>query len=158
MVIGSPAVAQELHQEVQELLKAEVLEVVAEYERDIMGTQASTTVQELRIIIKQGERSGEVVRLENDLIKLEKGDDIFVIRLENIDGTEYFTFKDVERRSPLIFLVIIFIALVVWLSGRQGVRAVLSLGLSISAILFVLIPALKLGSKYTVADQPVVVM
>jgi uncharacterized membrane protein len=143
-VTGS-VLAQELHQEVQEILKAEVLEVVDEYERDIMGTQASTTVQELRIIIKEGEREGEVVRLENDLIELEKGDDIFVTRMGNIDGTEYFTFKDVERRAPLIFLVFIFIGLVIWMSGMQGVRAVLSLGLSVAAILFVLIPALKLG-------------
>lgn len=143
--VGTPLFAQELHQEVQEILKAEVFEVVDEYERDIMGTGAQTTVQELRIIIKEGEREGEVVKLENDLVKLEKGDDIFVTRMGNIDGTEYFTFKDVERRAPLIILVFVFIGLVIWLSGMQGVRAVLSLALSIGAILFVLIPALKLG-------------
>ncbi len=143
--VVTPLFAQELHQDVQELLKAEVFEVVDEYERDIMGTQASTTVQELRIIIKEGEREGEVVRLENDLIKLAKGDDIFVTRMVMIDGTEYFTFKDIERRPPLIFLVFIFIGLIIWLSGMQGVRAILSLGLSVAAILFVLIPALKLG-------------
>ena len=145
LALFSPVFAQELHQDVQEILKAEVLEVVAEYERDIMGTQATTTVQELRIILREGERAGEVVRLENDLIKLTPGDDIFVIRMGSIDGTEYFTFKDIERRPPLLFLVAIFVGLVIWLSGMQGVRAVLSLGLSITAILFVLIPALKLG-------------
>lgn len=144
-IVATPALAQELHQDVQEILKAEVLEVVDEYERDIMGTEASTTVQELRIILKEGEREGEVVRLENDLIELAKGDEIFVTRMGSIDGTEYFTFKDVERRSPLLIIIAIFIALVIWLSGRQGVRAVISLALSISAILFVLIPALKLG-------------
>ena len=143
--ISVPALAQELHQDVQEILKAEVLEVVDEYQRDIMGTGASTTVQELRIILREGERAGEVVRLENDLIKLTPGDDIFVIRMGSIDGTEYFTFKDIERRPQLVFLVVIFVGLVIWLSGMQGVRAVLSLGLSITAILFVLIPALKLG-------------
>jgi uncharacterized membrane protein len=151
-LVAAPALAQEVHQDFQELIKAEVLEVVEEYERDIMGTGATTTVQELRIELLQGERAGEVVRLENDLVVLSAGDKIFVNRLVTIDDSEYFTFKDVERRSPLVLLVLIFVGLVVWLSGRQGVRAVLSLGLSIGAILFLLIPALLAGYSPALAS------
>ncbi len=142
---GGMAIAQEVHQEVQEIVKAEVLEVVNEYERDITGTDTTTLVQEMRIQLLEGRRRGEVVRLENDLITLREGDKIFVTHLLAIDGTEYYTFKDIERRGPLIVLFVLFVALVVWLSGRQGVRAVLSLGLSIAAILFLLIPALLAG-------------
>ena len=50
--------AQEVYQELQETIKAEVIEVVKEYERDITGTGASTTVQELRIQLKEGGKSG----------------------------------------------------------------------------------------------------
>src|SRR3990167_2067876 len=96
--------AQEVHQEFQETVKGEVIEIVEQFDRDIMGTGATTTVQEMRIL-----------------------------------------FKDVERRGPLVALVVIFVGLVVWLSGWQGVRAVFSLGLSIIAILFVLVPALIAG-------------
>ncbi len=137
--------AQEVHQEFQETVRAEVLEVVEEFEREIIGTGASTTVQELRIEIKEGIRNGEVVRLDNDLIVLAPGDDIYVNRLQAIDGTEYYLFKDVERRLPLLIIVLIFVALVVGLSGMQGVRAVLSLALSIGSIIFILIPALIAG-------------
>lgn len=145
LVLPSLVGAQEVHQEFQEVVKAEVLEVVDEYERPITGTTASTTVQEMRIILLEGKREGEVVRLDNDLLLLEPGDKIFVNRLQSIDGSEYYTFKDVERRGPLAVLVVLFISLVVWLSGWQGVRAVISLGISIGAILFLLIPALLAG-------------
>ena len=137
--------AQEVHQEFQELVKAEVLEVVSESEREITGTGTKTTVQELRILLLEGSKQGEVVSLENDLVMLEKGDKIFVNHLSAIDGTEYYTFKDVERRGPLVVLIAIFIGLVIWLSGLQGVRAILSLGLSFAAIIFLLIPALLKG-------------
>lgn len=137
--------AQEVHQEFQEVVKAEVLEVVKEYERPITGTTASTTVQEMRIILLQGRNEGEVVRLENDLLVLEVGDEIFVNHQRSIDGTEYYVFKDIERRGPLLVLVAVFMALVIWLSRWQGVRAIISLALSIGAILFLLIPVLLAG-------------
>lgn len=137
--------AQEVHQELQEIAKAQVIEVVKEYERDITGTGASTTVQELRIQLKDGEKAGEVVALENDSVILEKGDKIFVTRIVMIDGTEYFSFKDVERRAPLVLIILIFFALIIWLSGFQGLRAIFSLGLSIAAVIFLLVPALLAG-------------
>jgi len=144
-VLCGQALAQEVHQEFQELVKATVIEVVSETERDIMGTGASTIVQELRILLEEGERAGEVVRMDNDTVVLKEGDEIFVNRLRIIDGTEYFIFKDVERRPPLYILIALFATLVIWLSGRQGVRALLSLTLSIASIIFLLIPALLAG-------------
>lgn len=145
LVTPGAVLAQEVHQEFQETVKAEVIEILEQFERDIMGTGATTTVQEMRILIEGGARKGEVVRLDNDLVVLSVGDKIFVNRLLSIDGTEYYIFKDVERRGPLFLLVLIFVGMVVWLSGWQGVRAVFSLGLSILAILFVLVPALMAG-------------
>lgn len=139
------ASAQEVHQEFKETLKAEVLEVVEQFERSITGTGATTTVQELRIQILDGEKAGEVVRLDNDLVVLSVGEEIFVNRLVAIDGSEYYLFKDVERRFPLLMIVGLFVIFVVWLSGMQGVRAVLSLVLSIGSIIFLLIPALLAG-------------
>lgn len=144
-IFPSLGLAQEVHQELQEIVKAEVIEVVKEYERDITGTGASTTVQELRIQLKDGEKAGEVVSLENDSVILSKGDEIFVNRIIMIDGSEHFSFKDVERRAPLLLIVLIFFALIVWLSGKQGVRAIISLGLSILAVIFLLVPALIAG-------------
>lgn len=139
------ASAQEVYKEYQETVSARVLEVVEQYERAITGTGASTTVQTLRIEILEGEKTGEVVRLDNDALVLKPKDTIFVNRYVDITGSEYYLFKDVERRGPLFLIIGIFMALVVGLSGKQGVRALFSLALSIGAVVFALIPAIKAG-------------
>ncbi|MBY0309759.1 YibE/F family protein [Patescibacteria group bacterium] len=144
-VLPGVGLAQEVHQEWQETVRGEVLEVTAQYERDIMGTDATTTVQELRVQIMDGERSGEVVRLENDLVVLDKGDAIFVDRLISIDDTEYYLFKDVERRPQLIYLTGFFVLMVLLFAGWQGARALISLSISVGAILLLLVPALLAG-------------
>lgn len=144
-VLPALAGAQEVHQEWQETVRGEVLEVTAQYDRDIMGTSATTTVQELRVQLLSGEKAGEVVRLENDLVVLAKGDAIFVDRLVAIDGSEYYQFKDVERRPQLVYLTGFFVLVVLIFAGWQGARALFSLGISIAAILLLLVPALLAG-------------
>ncbi len=135
----------EVHQELQETVKAKVLEVVKQYDRDILGTNTTTTVQELRIELLAGEKTGTIASLENDLLVLDVGDTIFVNRLVAIDGTEYFTFKDIERRPQLLWLAVILIGSVIGFAGWQGLRALIALGGSILAILFLLVPALLAG-------------
>jgi uncharacterized membrane protein len=134
-----------VHQDWQEIVRGEVIEVVAQEERAIMGTDATTTVQTLRVQLLSGERSGEVVRFENDLVPVTEGEVIFVDRLVSIDGSEYYQFKDVERRPELLLLVGMFVLLVFIFAGWRGARAVVSLIISIGAILFLLVPALLSG-------------
>jgi uncharacterized membrane protein len=129
----------------QERVPAEVLEVVDEYERDITGTDAVATVQEVRVQLGGGEREGEVVRFEVERVTLEVGDSIYVDRLVNMSGTEIIAFADYERRPVLLMLLAAFVVILLALAGRQGVRALLSLAGSIFAILFLLVPALLAG-------------
>lgn len=145
LVGGVTAAAQEVHQELQETVRAQVLEIVEQYDRDILGTGATTTVQELRAKLLSGSKEGEVVRFENDLMVLEVGDKIFVNRLIAIDGEEYYTFKDIERRPQLLILAIVLSVLVIVFARWQGLRALLSLALSALAIIFLLVPALLAG-------------
>ena len=121
------AAAQEVHQEFQERVRAEVLEVLDEDERRIMGTDATTTVQTLRIELLGGQRAGEVVRFENDVTELAVGNIIFVNRLVGQDGVEYFAFKDIERRPQLLVVSLLFVGLVLFFARWQGARALLSL-------------------------------
>ena len=83
--VAAPGVllAQELHQELEERVSAEVLQIIDEYEREVTGTGASTSVQDVRAVLTSGERSGEVVRFENDLVILEPGDNVFFVSLGN---------------------------------------------------------------------------
>ena len=151
-VSSNVTLAQEVHQDLQETVKARVLEVVEQSDRLIMGTDATTTVQTLRIELLEGEKMGEVVPLDNDIMVLGVGDTIFVNRLVAIDETEYFTFKDLERRPQLFWMGILMVGLVLLFAGWQGMRALLSLGLSVAAIIFLLVPALLAGYEPALAS------
>lgn len=138
-------IAQEVHQELQETVRAEVVEILSESQREIIGTDTEALVQKVRVRIKEGEKEGDEVTFENDLMKLEEGDSIYVNRLVSIDGIEYYSFKDADRRLPLIALALLFIGVLYIFTGIKGSRALLSLALSIVIILFVLVPLLLNG-------------
>jgi uncharacterized membrane protein len=144
--------AQEVHQELQETVRATVLEILSEEERDIMGTNTTTTVQMLRVELLEGQKAGQVVTFGNDILILAPGDTIFVNRLEAIDGTEYFIFKDIERRPQLFVITGLLLFLIVIFAGWQGIRAIISLGVSLLAIIFLLVPALLAGYSPALAS------
>ncbi len=143
------ALGQTVHQDLHETVSAEVIEVVREDERTIAGTDTVTMEQEVRVELKSGEREGEVATIINEVVRLEVGDKIFVNRMVNIDGQETFTYADFERRPVLAFVFVAFMVMLIFFSRWQGVRALLSLALSIAAILFVLVPALLAGYDAT---------
>lgn len=139
------AQAQEVHQDFQETIKAEVIEIISEEEREVIGTDVMRTVQTVRIELEGGERAGERDIIETETVTLEPGDDIFVMRTVTINGDEYLIYSDFERRPVLLMLVFLFVALLLVLSRWHGVRALLSLCASVGAILFLLVPALLAG-------------
>lgn len=141
------AIGQTLHQELIETVPAEVLEIIREEVRQIPGTDVTVTIQEVKTILKGGQREGQVATFENELVLLAPGDKIFVNHLETINGETYYQFKDVDRRSALLLLAAVFTALLIWLSKWQGVRALFSLCLSIIVLLTVLVPMLLSGTS-----------
>jgi uncharacterized membrane protein len=147
--------AQTLQQDYKERIPARVIEVVGEREREITGTDTTTWVQEVRVELLGGERSGEVAAMENEVVSLEPGDKIFVNRVVTIAGTEYITYADFERRPTLVVVTSLFVGALLILSRWQGVRALVSLGASVAAIFFVLVPLLLRG--YDPAATSVVV-
>lgn len=137
--------AQEVYEELKETVRAEVVEVVKTYERAITGTNATATVQTVRVEVQEGLRVNHTVTFDTDVMQLQEGDDIYVNRIVHIDGTEYFVFKDINRDTPLIVLFLIFSSLLLLLARFQGLRALLSLLLSIAIIILVLVPLLLSG-------------
>lgn len=144
-LIPSVVGAQEVHQDIQEVAAAEVLQILDEREEPIIGTEAMRTIQEVRIKFTSGEREGEVATIESEVVSLAEGDNIFVLRSSTINGLETVSYSDFERRPILISLALLFVGLLLILSRWQGVRALLSLAGSVAAILFILVPALLAG-------------
>jgi len=137
--------AQVVHQDLQSTERAEVVEILAETEREIIGTEATALVQTVRVQLLSGEEKGSLVNFDNDLTVLKEGDTIFVNHLITVNGDEYYEFKDVDRRGVLVGLALLLAVLLVLFAGVQGVRALLGLAGSIVAILFLLVPALLAG-------------
>lgn len=139
------ALAQTAYEELQDTIRAEVVEIVSEEETLVPGTSASTTMQIVRARLLSGEGEGEIVTFENDFIPLEPGDNIFLSHIRSINGDEFYTLQDVSRHNALLALAALFVALLIGFAGKQGIRALLSLAFSIGAILFLLVPALLRG-------------
>ena len=127
IVVAIPAQAQELHNNLREILRAEVTGIVSEREELILGTSASTTVQTITAEVTKGERSGESITFDNDLIPLSAGDKIFISHIVTINGDEYYYLQNIDRQGPLFVLIGLFVVLLIGFARWQGVRALLSL-------------------------------
>ena len=137
--------AQEVHQDLKEIVTADIQEILSEEEREILGTNSIVHVQHIEAILTSGTQSGKTVIFENELTKLEKGDTVYMYYVKTIDGVEYYVFKDFKRHTELIILSLFSVGLLVFFSEWQGVRALISLAVSIGAIIFILVPLMLEG-------------
>jgi len=137
--------AQEVHEDIQGIWRAKVVEILEQEIRNVPGTDALTAFQKIRAEILEGEKKGEVVTIENDYLALEVGDKFFLNYLITINGAEIYSVGDVDRRSSLLLLLIIFAGTIIVFGGKQGVRSLVSLAGSFSVIIFVLLPLILKG-------------
>lgn len=143
--LSQPLQAQQAYDELQSFLKAKVLEIENERSDKIYGTDASTMVQTVRALIKEGPQVNQEVVFENDMVMLAAGDEIYLTHVRDIEGRELYFLKDVNRQYGMFWLVLLFVILLLIFARFQGFRALVSLGISIAAILGLLVPALLAG-------------
>ncbi len=134
-----------VHNDLKETVNAEIISINREFTRVIPGTETEINIQDLTIRFLEGERAGELATFENELTPLTPGERVFVNRVETISGQEYIILMDVDRRFELFILGVLAVAVILTFAGRQGLRALASLALSVAAILFLLVPALLRG-------------
>ncbi len=94
------------------------------------------------VIVDVGE---ERVRFRNDFIPVDVGQKVFVRRESDGVGGEIISLYDVDRSGVLYSIGLLFAALVLSLNFKKGVKSLISLGLTIVTVLFVLLPVLKAG-------------
>ncbi len=140
-----PVYAQEPHQDLLEVVSAEVITVISEEEREIIGTDTTATVQQVQARILSGEKAGETITFENDVALVRAGDRIKLQRLSPLEGGEYYLLKDFDRIHTLAYLALTFVVVLYMVAGKKGLRALGSLALSIGVIVYVLIPLLLKG-------------
>ena len=148
IILISPnlSLAQELIEDKSEIVKAEVLEVLGQKNITIPSTDTPGFSQTIVVKILEGDKIGETVTIENDYIILKKGDKFFLFHsVDSFDGIDRYVVHDLDRRPVVIFFIFLFIAVVLFFSGKQGLRSLLGLFGSFLVIFYILIPSLLKG-------------
>jgi len=138
--------AQELIQDKVEIVKARVVEVVSQEKKEVPGTDVQSVYQTIKAEILEGDKKGQTITIENDFLVLKKGDKFFLRHsIDGLDGREMYSVRDIDRRGAVLGFIILFMAVVIIFSGKQGLRSILSLAGSFFVILYVLVPSLLKG-------------
>lgn len=126
--------------------KAKVLEVTNQATSTIPGTDTPSQTQILKIEVLDGVDAGKTATFKNDYIQLSVGD-IFYVRHQtnHLDGSDYWSVSDPYRLNVIVWLTIVFVALIFIFGGIQGVRGLASLIGSLILIFYLLIPGVYGG-------------
>ena len=140
----------ELAQGESEILRARIVEVLEEGVLD--QGEVSQPYQLLRLEIMSGPLSGQELTVDygslvftNESRLFQKGDRVLVERTRTMEGEDVFHVTDYVRTSPLLWLTALFIAATLLLSGWQGLRSLLGMGVSLVVILFFIVPQILDG-------------
>jgi uncharacterized membrane protein len=148
---GSPAgESAQLAPGESEILQARVVEVLEEAMLD--QGELSQPYQLLRLSITSGSLSGQEVTVEygslvftNESRLFKKGDRVLVERTRTMEGGDVFHVTDYVRSGPLLWLTFLFISATVLLSGWQGLRSLIGMGVSLVVIVAFVVPQILAG-------------
>lgn len=126
-------------------IKVRVTAIVREYDEGIEGQDLKIRIQDVVAQVMKGSQKGEVVSFKNDYAPMRVGDKVFLDTTTFEDGQAIYAVSDFERRPVLVVFFLLFLLLVIGFGRMQGIRSLVSLGVSIIAIFFVLIPLLLKG-------------
>jgi uncharacterized membrane protein len=145
-IICAPAVAgaQGLVPDEISYQRARVIAVPSQYAEQL-PVGGEVIIQTVQAEITSGEYRGERIEFQNDFVTLKPGNRFILRRVTEPGGFTYHAVADRERRPLLVGLVLVFMAAVLAMGGRQGVRSLLSLLISFLVIFLGIIPLLLRG-------------
>jgi uncharacterized membrane protein len=131
-------------------LKAEVLEEKTEE----FNEGRIKYSQKLKIKIISDQYKGEIMEIENNIMRnsiygenlLEQGDRILLAAFYENGELVDLQFQDLLRERGLIYLGALSLFLLLIIAGKQGVRTIIALLLTIAIIFFYLIPQIAEGA------------
>ena len=126
-------------------LKATVLSVPETTFPIVLGREIEFQV--LEVEFTDGSLDGQTSdSVFNDYVPVRAGDTIYITQGFNPDlEREGFYVAEVERHYALVWIFAIFVLLYILVAGLRGLRSLIALAVSISAVWFVLLPALAAG-------------
>jgi uncharacterized membrane protein len=108
---------------------------------------APTPCQVVTADLTSGADAGETITFEVrstqfDVPELEAGDEVVLLDVATAPARYRYSFSDFQRSTPLLWLVVAFVAVVVAFGRWQGVRALVGLAASGAVLVAFLVPAL----------------
>ncbi len=135
-----------------EHVKAEVIEIVDEQHDIDLGSGLLIDVQTFRAKILGGDQEGEIIEIENTMLGnpaydlwVSQGDHILVVLETLPDGTLVGYLMDYARDTYIYILLGIFALLLVFIGGRQGIKALITLAFTVLLIGYFTLPMLFRG-------------
>lgn len=125
--------------------KVEVLKIRLEKTDFLPSAKSEVLIQEIDAVVLDEKDKGKIIFLVNDFTKLKPGDKVFVSSYGTGENEVYGVIEK-DRTKALILFFFLFCAGVVTLSGKQGVRSLLSLLGSFVVIIYFLLPNLLAGA------------
>lgn len=133
----------------EERLEGVVTKVSEEKEIEVNG--GKQLYQKLELTITSGSKKGNKVILENGNIptanvqKYTAGDNVVITASKDFQGKETYYITDFVRRGSLLWLFIIFIALVIIIGRNRGIASLFGMAFSFLVILFFILPQILAG-------------
>ena len=142
-----PAGAQDTH------YRARVLEVLNQQIEPREDGSASRQ-QHLRLEISSGERTGEIIEIDNlnqlDVVAgdvYRSGDRVVLLESLGPAGESYWQVIDRVRTGSLAWLALLFAAVILLVGRKKGLRSLLGLALSFAVIMKFIIPLILAGAN-----------
>lgn len=150
------SIADDSVEEEVEYSRARVVKVLQEGRKTDLNEDIESNLQILEMLITKGPHKGEKVNAEYELnynfsnkynsIPLKVGDEALLFIEENVAGDVKKAYvAEIVRDKYLLYLVIGFIALLLIVGRWKGFKAVISLTITIFAVLKILLPAILSG-------------
>jgi len=126
--------------------------VILEAEEVSQPTDLFMQEQHVKLKITSGKFKGEVFELQNQLsgnlfydIVVKSGDKVIVLIEEAEDGNANVYISDYMRQNYAIYLGILFVLLIVVIGRKRGLKAVITLAVTLISIIKILLPAILKG-------------
>ena len=135
-----------------EMLRAKVVEILDE--GTMWQGEFEQPYQDLRLEIISGPLKGEMVEVEYGLLGFTSrsrlfrvGDRVLVERTRSVDNEDIYLIADYVRIGPLFWLTLLFVVVTVLLSGWQGVRSLVGVGVNLLVIVGFIVPQILAGKN-----------
>ncbi|MDK2800183.1 MAG: hypothetical protein PWP27_2253 [Clostridiales bacterium] len=137
---------------ISQIYKAKVIKIKDTIKEEFQEGNITVITQIADVKILDKDLKGKVVEVQNSLsgnpaydVELEEGITVSITREEGEGGQATFFVAGYERVSYIFQITGIFLVLLVLIGGWKGIKSIVSLGITVFLILYIMIPQLLKG-------------